>query len=103
MDPNVSWITVNGSCRMRTRLRRLARNPMIAAFWDFHARRGRCSIWVNTMPAETRLFFCLKDNFGVLVHDPQNGATAAIDAPEADAVEAALQATGWTLTDILVT
>ncbi len=55
------------------------------------------------MPAQTQLFLCLKDNFGVLLHDPESGATAAIDAPEAAAVEAALQATGWRLTDILVT
>jgi hydroxyacylglutathione hydrolase len=55
------------------------------------------------MTAQTRLFLCLKDNFGVLVHDPASGATAAIDAPEAPAVEAALKATGWRLTDILVT
>ena len=55
------------------------------------------------MPAQTYLFPCLKDNFGVLLHDPQTGATAAIDAPEAAAVETALQKTGWKLTDILVT
>src|SRR5512143_1190709 len=55
------------------------------------------------MPAETHLFKCLKDNFGVLLHDPASGATAAIDAPEAAPVEAALKATGWKLTDILVT
>src|SRR4029079_8086972 len=55
------------------------------------------------MPAETKLFRCLKDNYGVLIHDSGSGATAAIDAPEAAAVEAALQATGWKLTDILVT
>jgi hydroxyacylglutathione hydrolase len=55
------------------------------------------------MPAQTRLFLCLKDNFGVLVHDPASGATASIDAPEAAPVEAALKATGWKLTDILVT
>src|SRR4029079_14151146 len=55
------------------------------------------------MPAETKLFRCLKDNYGVLIHDPATGATAAIDAPEAAPVEAALQATGWKLTDILVT
>src|SRR2546421_4550816 len=55
------------------------------------------------MPAQTRLFTCLKDNFGVLVHDPVSGATAAIDAPEAAPVEAALRAAGWKLTDILVT
>ena len=55
------------------------------------------------MPAETRLFPCLKDNYGVLLHDPESGATAAIDAPEAAPIEAALKATGWKLTDILVT
>ena len=55
------------------------------------------------MPAETRLFPCLSDNYGVLLHDPETGATASIDAPEAAPVEAALKATGWKLTDILVT
>jgi hydroxyacylglutathione hydrolase len=55
------------------------------------------------MPAEIRLFRCLQDNYGVLLHDAETGATASIDAPEAAPVEAALQATGWRLTDILVT
>ncbi len=55
------------------------------------------------MAAKTRLFTCLSDNYGVLLHDPASGATASIDAPEAAAVEAALKETGWTLTDILVT
>jgi len=55
------------------------------------------------MPAETRLFRCRSDNYGVLLHDPETGATAAIDAPEAAPIEAALKATGWKLTDILVT
>ncbi|MGA2893512.1 MAG: hydroxyacylglutathione hydrolase [Xanthobacteraceae bacterium] len=55
------------------------------------------------MAAKTYLFPCLKDNFGVLVHDPESGATASIDAPEAAPVEAALEKTGWRLTDILVT
>jgi hydroxyacylglutathione hydrolase len=55
------------------------------------------------MPAETRLFLCLKDNYGVLLHDAASGATAAIDAPEAAPIEQALAATGWKLTDILVT
>ena len=55
------------------------------------------------MPAETKLFLCLKDNYGVLLHDPATGATAAIDAPEAPPIEKALAATGWKLTDILVT
>jgi hydroxyacylglutathione hydrolase len=55
------------------------------------------------MTADTHVFLCLKDNFGVLVHDATTGATASIDAPEAAPVEAALKATGWRLTDILVT
>lgn len=55
------------------------------------------------MTAETHLFLCLKDNYGVLVHDAESGATASIDAPEAAPVEAALRQTGWKLTDILVT
>src|SRR5258707_14154425 len=55
------------------------------------------------MPAQSCLFLCLKDNFGVLVHDSETMATAAIDAPEAAPVEAALKRTGWQLTDILVT
>jgi hydroxyacylglutathione hydrolase len=55
------------------------------------------------MSAETRVFLCLQDNYGVLVHDPASGATAAIDAPESAPVEAALKAAGWKLTDILVT
>jgi hydroxyacylglutathione hydrolase len=56
-----------------------------------------------TMPAETRLFLCLTDNYGVLLHDPESGATASIDAPEAAPIEVALKHAGWTLTDILVT
>jgi hydroxyacylglutathione hydrolase len=55
------------------------------------------------MPAQTRLFMCRSDNFGVLLHDPETGATASIDAPEAAPIAQALQQTGWKLTDILVT
>jgi hydroxyacylglutathione hydrolase len=55
------------------------------------------------MSAQTHLFPCLQDNYGVLLHDPATGATAAIDAPEAAPVEAALKATGWRLSDILLT
>lgn len=49
------------------------------------------------------LFPCLSDNYGVLVHCPDSGATASIDAPEAAAVEKALADTGWRLTHILIT
>lgn len=55
------------------------------------------------MSAEIRLFLCRQDNYGVLLHDPSSGATASIDAPEAAAIEKALDETGWRLTDILVT
>ncbi len=43
------------------------------------------------------------DNYGVLIHDADTGATAAIDAPEADPILAALQDKGWALSDILIT
>jgi hydroxyacylglutathione hydrolase len=56
-----------------------------------------------TMPFEIRLFPCFKDNYGVLLHDPADGSTAAIDAPEAGPIDAALSGAGWRLTDILVT
>jgi len=55
------------------------------------------------MAAEIRLFPCLTDNFGYLIHDPVTKATASIDAPEAAPVIKALEREGWTLTDILIT
>ena len=57
------------------------------------------------MAAETeiRTFLCRSDNIGVLIRDPQTGACAAIDVPEAGPVLRALNETGWRLTDILVT
>jgi hydroxyacylglutathione hydrolase len=48
-------------------------------------------------------FACLKDNYGVLIHDPEGGQTASIDAPDAAAVKAALSTKGWHLTHILAT
>ena len=55
------------------------------------------------MTTHVHQFLCLKDNYGVLVHDSGTGATAAIDAPDADAVIAAAAAQGWELTDLLIT
>lgn len=43
------------------------------------------------------------DNYGVLVHDPDSGATACVDAGDADAVLVALAQTGWTLTQLWIT
>ena len=55
------------------------------------------------MAVHIHQFLCLKDNFGVLLHDPATRATATIDAPEAAPILAALAAKGWILTDILIT
>ncbi|MGH6735175.1 MAG: hydroxyacylglutathione hydrolase [Methyloceanibacter sp.] len=52
---------------------------------------------------EIHQFPTRSDNYGVLIHDPATEATAAIDAPDAEELLAALQKRGWTLTDILVT
>jgi len=49
------------------------------------------------------VFPAREDNFGYLAHDQASGRTAAIDAPEAEAIRAALARTGWTLSDILIT
>jgi hydroxyacylglutathione hydrolase len=48
-------------------------------------------------------FLCRTDNYGYLVHDVETRKTAAIDAPDAGAIKAALNHRGWTLTDILIT
>ncbi len=55
------------------------------------------------MTFEIRQLLCLSDNLGVLLHEPETGATAAIDAPEAGPILAALTEANWPLTDILVT
>ena len=43
------------------------------------------------------------DNYGVLLNDPESGATACIDAGDADEVLAALTQKGWTLSEIWIT
>ncbi|MFO1122302.1 MAG: hydroxyacylglutathione hydrolase [Hyphomicrobiales bacterium] len=52
---------------------------------------------------EIHQFICRSDNYGVLVHDHQSGATAAIDAPDAAAIETELKKRGWQLTHIFNT
>jgi hydroxyacylglutathione hydrolase len=49
------------------------------------------------------VFAARSDNFGYLAHDTATGRTAAIDAPEAAAITAALTRRGWSLTDIFIT
>ena len=63
---------------------------------DLTSRKAMAKIEIHQFP-------CLNDNYGVLIHDADAGVTASIDAPDAKAVEAALAATGWKLTHILVT
>ncbi|MFA5951220.1 MAG: hydroxyacylglutathione hydrolase [Hyphomicrobium sp.] len=50
-----------------------------------------------------RQFPCLKDNYGVLFHDPEGGTTASIDAPDAAVVAHQLAEAGWRLTHIFAT
>jgi hydroxyacylglutathione hydrolase len=45
-------------------------------------------------------FPCLDDNYGFLVHDPQSGATATIDTPDAAEIMRQAEAKGWRITDI---
>ena len=52
---------------------------------------------------EIHQFTCRSDNYGVLIHDPDTGATASIDAPDLAAIEKALADTGWKLSHILIT
>lgn len=49
------------------------------------------------------VFRARSDNYGYLAHDTVSGRTAAIDAPEFEAIKAALANRGWTLTDVLIT
>jgi hydroxyacylglutathione hydrolase len=46
---------------------------------------------------------CLKDNYAFLIHDPDTGQTAVVDAPEPGPIQAALAARGWELSDIWIT
>lgn len=56
------------------------------------------------MPAiQIHQFLCLKDNFGVLIHEPETNVTASIDAPDAPPIRDVLRLKGWRLTHILVT
>jgi hydroxyacylglutathione hydrolase len=49
------------------------------------------------------LFICRTDNYGLLIHDPESGATAAVDAPDAAAIESQLMRHGWVLTHLFTT
>ena len=55
------------------------------------------------MALEIYQFGYNQDNYGVLLHDSESGATALVDAGDAGAARGALAATGWTLTQIWIT
>lgn len=55
------------------------------------------------MPIDIRQFPCLSDNYGFLVHDRETGSTAAIDTPDAEAINRELDDAGWRLTHIFNT
>jgi hydroxyacylglutathione hydrolase len=48
-------------------------------------------------------FTCRTDNFGVIMHDPDSGEAALIDAPEEAAIIQAIDRTGWKPTVLLIT
>ena len=55
------------------------------------------------MGMRVEAFICHADNYGVLVHDEDSGMTAAVDAPDNDAVLGHLDALGWSLDLLLIT
>lgn len=46
---------------------------------------------------------CLQDNYAYLLHNPETGATAAVDVPDERPIEVELMQRGWKLSDILIT
>lgn len=55
------------------------------------------------MPLSLTTIACLKDNYAFLLHDPESGDTALVDAPEAKPILDVLREKGWTLTQIFLT
>lgn len=49
---------------------------------------------------QIRMFPCLNDNYGFLIHDPQSGQTASIDTPDGAEIMRQADEAGWTLTHI---
>jgi hydroxyacylglutathione hydrolase len=45
-------------------------------------------------------FPCLSDNYAFLAHEPDSGATATIDTPDADEILRQAASKGWRITDI---
>ena len=54
------------------------------------------------MPLDIRLFPCLPDNYGFLVRDQATGAVATVDTPDADAILAEVERSGWGRLDLIL-
>jgi hydroxyacylglutathione hydrolase len=54
------------------------------------------------MPLDVRLFPCLSDNYGFLVRDAATGAVATVDTPDAAAIQAELERSGWGRLDLIL-
>tara|TARA_Y100000588_G_scaffold353311_1_gene406649 strand:- start:1656 stop:2432 length:777 start_codon:yes stop_codon:yes gene_type:complete len=52
---------------------------------------------------EIKMFPCLLDNYGFLIHDAETNLTATIDTPEVSAIQHALTQHKWQLTHIINT
>ncbi|MEM9031093.1 MAG: hydroxyacylglutathione hydrolase [Pseudomonadota bacterium] len=55
------------------------------------------------MPLDIVTVPCRADNYAFLIHAPESGRTALVDAPETAPLEHALSAHGWTLDEIWIT
>jgi hydroxyacylglutathione hydrolase len=55
------------------------------------------------MPVEVVTVPCLNDNYAYLVRDKASGKIAVVDAPEAGAIAAALDARGWSADQVWIT
>ena len=55
------------------------------------------------MPYEIVTIPCLQDNYAFLIGNTETGEAAIVDVPEAEPINAALAAQGWTLTTVLLT
>ena len=56
----------------------------------------------DRMTLEVRLFPCLNDNYGFLIRDGATGQVATVDTPDADAVLADLERSGWGRLDLIL-
>lgn len=54
------------------------------------------------MTLDVRLFPCLSDNYGFLVRDTASGTVATVDTPDAEAILAALDRSGWGRLDLIL-